>query len=149
MVADESHSASLQGSVRRAKSAGMFALSTNNNHPQIPTVMNQFSSSFFAAVFTLAASTAFANTDAVVAAESAAFDHTVVTVELAAENAVTMRVMATLPNGEKASVNKTTANMAMALIAYQNFIMSLPLGSKIDRVEFTDQGGNTLFSSGG
>lgn len=111
--------------------------------------MNTFSSSLFAAAFTLAASTAFANTDAATAAESAAFDQTAVTQELAVDNAVTMRVMATLPNGEKAFANKTTANMAMALIAYQTFVASLPFGSKIDRVEFTDQGGNTLFSSEG
>jgi len=127
----------------------MFALSTNNNNLQIPNVMNKFTSSLFAAAFTLFASTTFANTDAVTASESAAFDQTAVAQEFATENAITLRVMATLPNGEKAFANKTTVNMAMALIAYQNFVMSLPFGSKIDRVEFTDQGGNTLFSSQG
>ena len=112
--------------------------------------MNTFTSSLFAAAFTLAASTAFANTNATTsAAESAAVDQTAVTQELAVDNAVTVRVMATLPNGEKALAKKTTANMAMALIAYQTFVASLPFGSKIDRVDFTDQGGNILFSSEG
>ena len=43
-------------SVRRAGSADMFALSTNNNHPKIPNVMNKFTSSLFAVAFTFAVS---------------------------------------------------------------------------------------------
>ena len=54
-------------SVRRAGSADMFALSTNNNHPKIPNVMNKFTSSLFAVAFTFAASVSFANTNAVAA----------------------------------------------------------------------------------
>lgn len=134
--------------VRRAGSADMFALSTNKNHPKIPNVMNKFTSSLFAVAFTFAASVSFANTNAV-AAEADALNQTVVTMELAVDGTVSMRAMAILPDGQKVTRSTAAANMSQALIAYHSFISNLPYGSKIVRVEFTDQAGNVLFSAQG
>ncbi len=132
-------------SVRRAGSADMFALSTNNNHPKIPNVIT---SSLFAVAFTFAASVSFANTNAV-AAEADALNQTAVTMELAVDGTVSMRAMAILPDGQKVTRSTVAANMSQALIAYHSFISTLPYGSKIVRVEFTDQAGNVLFSAQG
>lgn len=148
MMADESHSASLQGSVRRAHGAGMFALSTNNNNPQIPNVMNQFASSLLAAVFTLAASTSFAATTTKTA-DTNALNQTVLVQDVTTEGIVVMRAEVTLPDGTKSNMKKAAANMAQALVAYQNFIRTLPYGATLDRVTFTDGYGNVLFSAQG
>ena len=69
--------------------------------------------------------------------------------ELAVDGTVSMRAMATLPDGQKVTRSTVAANMSQALIAYHSFISTLPYGSKIVRVEFTDQAGNVLFSAQG
>lgn len=102
-------------SVRSAGSADMFALSTNNHHPKISNVMNKFTSSLFAVAFTFAASASFANTNAV--AEADALNQTAVTMELAVDGTVSMRAMATLPDGQKVTRSAVAANMSQALIA--------------------------------
>ena len=110
--------------------------------------MNKFTSSLFAVAFTFAASVSFANMNAV-AAEADALNQTAVTMELAVDGTVSMRAMATLPDGQKVTRTAIAANMSQALIAYHTFISTLPYGSKIVRVEFTDQAGNVLFSAQG
>jgi len=112
--------------------------------------MNQFSSSLLAAVFTLAAGTSFASHTACTAdADADALNQTVLVQDLTTENIVEMRVQVTLPDGTKSQSKKTAANMAQALVAYQNFIRTLPPGTTLDRVTFTDGYGNVLFTAQG
>ena len=110
--------------------------------------MNQFTSSLLAAVFTLAAGTSFASHTACTA-DANALNQTVLVQDLITENIVEMRVQVTLPEGTKSQSKKTAANMAQALVAYQNFIRTLQPGTTLDRVTFTDGYGNVLFTAQG
>lgn len=145
---DESHTDALQRSVRRTHDAGMFALSTNNNPLETPNAMNKMTSSLLAAVFTLAASASFASSPDRVAVENALTQSAVVA-DASTDHVVVMEALATRPDGSKARTKTEASNMAMALIAYQNFIRTLPYGSTLLRVTFTDGSGQVLFTAQG
>lgn len=110
--------------------------------------MNKVTPSLLAAVFALAVSTSFASTHQRADVEDA-LTQTVLVQTLSLDNVVVMRAEATLPDGGKARAKNQASNMAMALIAYQNFIRTLPHGATLNRVTFTDGNGNILFSAEG
>ena len=120
--------------------------SANNNSPN--PQRHEPVHLLLAAVFTLAAGTSFASHTACTA-DADALNQTVLVQDLTTENIVEMRVQVTLPDGTKSQSKKTAANMAQALVAYQNFIRTLPPGTTLDRVTFTDGYGNVLFTAQG
>ena len=136
-------------SIQQALSAVMFALSTNNNNPQNPQTMNKIFSSVFAAALALASTAAMASTPVQTAAPDAEMN-TADRVELTMEaGRVSMRIIAGLPDGSRQMKKGHFTSMSGALVAYHQFISTLPHGSQIISVVFRDDAGNTLFSSQG
>lgn len=127
----------------------MFALSTNNNNPQNPNTMNKIFSSVFAAALALASTAAMASTPIQTDALGAEIN-TADRVECSIEaGQVSMRIVAGLPDGSRQMKKGHFTSMSGALVAYHQFISTLPQGSRIISVEFRDGAGNTLFSSQG
>lgn len=110
--------------------------------------MNKVFTSVFAAVFatlfTLGTSSAFAyEANSTLVGYSQMTESTDAT---SLESNVTMRVAVILPDGSTYQKKGKYASMAQALIAYHQFADTLPRGSKVSHVEFTDSSGNIIFS---
>ena len=121
----------------------MFALSTNNNHTQILNAMNYKVSSLFAVAFAFFAFAASANV---------ANDNTVnVQMEMTdtVDGAVTMSAAVQLPDGTTSRKTQTFRNMQQAVDGYVKFVTTLPYGSTLIRVQFTDEFGNVVFAAQG
>jgi len=121
---------------------------------QNPPVMNNaFAAIFaaaFAAVFALSSNAAFAaNTASLNNADMASISATETSSTLMEETAVTMRILVILPNGSTTMKKGNYSSMVQALMAYHQYVNSLPRGSKISYVEFSDGSGNIIFSSQG
>lgn len=122
----------------------MFVLSTNNNNPSTPQVMNYKVTSLLAVALAFTALTASANTTATVLERN-------VQMELndAIDGGITMTVEVLLPDGTVSIKSKTFRTMEQAVDGYVRFVTSLPYGSTLIRVEFTDRGGNLVFAAQG
>ncbi len=119
----------------------MFALSTNNNTHKIYFTMNKFLS-LLAAAFVFTAASASASTTTL--ANDNLND--VVTTQTLGQS-VTMYVAIEKPNGEVATLTARYGSMAQALVGYHQFIVTMPLGSKVLAADFTDQNGRVIFSA--
>lgn len=111
--------------------------------------MNKIFSSAFAAALALASTAAMASTPvqtAALDAEMNAADRVELTMEA---GRVSMRIVAGLPDGSRQMKKGHFTSMSSALVAYHQFISTLPHGSQIISVVFRDDAGNTLFSSQG
>jgi len=98
----------------------------------------------FATVFTLCASAAFAyDANSTLEGQS---QMTELTDATSVEGNVIMRVAILLPDGSTYQKKGKYSSMAQALVAYHQFADTLPRGSKVSFVEFTDNNGNIIFS---
>jgi len=98
----------------------------------------------FATVFTLCASAAFAyDANSTLEGQS---QMTELTDATSVEGNVIMRVAILLPDGSTTQKKGKYSSMAQALVAYHQFADTLPRGSKVSFVEFTDNNGNIIFS---
>lgn len=127
----------------------MFALSTNHSNPQKRIAMNQFFSSAFAAMLTLSAIGAQAGTNIITSDNLVQLTEVQSTQDLAVSASVTMRIKAQLPDGTITTKKGRYDSMSKALVAYHQFIATLPHGSRILAVDFTDEGGGLIFSAQG
>ena len=127
----------------------MFALSTHNNNTQKRIAMNKFFSSAFAAMLTLSAIGAQAGTNIITSDNLVQLTEVQSTQDLAVSASVTMRIKAQLPDGTITTKKGRYDSMAKALVAYHQFIATLPHGSRILAVDFTDEGGGLIFSAQG
>ncbi len=127
----------------------MFALSTNYSNTQIPNAMNKFFSSAFAAMLAFSAIGAQAGTNIITCDNLVQVTEVQSTQDLAVSVSVTMRIKAQLPDGTVTTKKGRYDSMSKALVAYHQFIATLPYGSRILTVEFTDEGGGLIFSAQG
>ena len=106
--------------------------------------MNKVFTSVFAAVFAFCSTAAFAsNNNVAIENHSNAIE---MTDAFSVENSVIMRIAISLPDGSTARKKAAYSSMVQALVAYHQFAATLPYGSKVTYVEFTDNAGNTIFS---
>ena len=122
----------------------MFALSTNNNNTQKHNAMNYKVSSLFAVAFAFFAFTASANTNATTADFNVQMELTD-----AVDGGINMTAEVLLPDGTICRKSKTFRTMEEAVEGYVKFVSTLPYGSKLIRVEFTDRNGNVVFAAQG
>jgi hypothetical protein len=66
-----------------------------------------------------------------------------------AEGAITMTAAVLLPDGTTSRKSKTFRNMQQAVDGYVKFVTTLPYGSTLIRVQFTDEFGNVVFAAQG
>ena len=111
--------------------------------------MNTFFSSLFAAMLTLSAIGAQAGTNTIISDNLVQLTEVQSSQDLAVSASVTMRIKAQLPDGTIATKKGRYDSMSKALVAYHQFIATLPHGSRILAVEFTDEGGGLIFSAQG
>lgn len=124
----------------------MFALSTDNNHPKSPSIMNKFTS--------LSAAFAFMAFFATATAATVTSDATLnaVSVELTddvTQESITMDAVVQLTDGSRSRKTKTFRNMQEAVDGYVKFVSSLPYGARLIRVGFTNELGQVIFAAQG
>ena len=124
----------------------MFALSTDNNHPKSPFIMNKFTS--------LSAAFAFMAFFATASAATVASDANLntVSVELTddvTQESITMDAVVQLPDGSRSRKTKTFRTMQEAVDGYVKFVTTLPYGARLIRVQFTNELGQTVFAAQG
>ena len=127
----------------------MFALSTNNNHTQTPFIMNNTASSLFAIAIAFFSFNASAAMNAVT---TSAEVNAMVQMDLTdnvSEGAITMDALLQLPDGSTARKTKTFRSMQDAVDGYVKFATSLPYGTRLIRVQFTDARGQVVFAAQG
>jgi len=106
--------------------------------------MNKVFTSVFATAFAAAFATVFAyDANSTLEGQS---QMTELTNATSAEDNVIMRVAILLPDGSTTQKKGKYSSMAQALVAYHQFADTLPRGSKVSFVEFTDNNGNIIFS---
>ena len=127
----------------------MFALSTNNNHTQTPNIMNYKVSSLFAVAIAFFSSTASAAMNTAVTSADATVCVQMDLGENVAEGAITMSAAVLLPDGTTTRKTKTFRNMQSAVDGYVKFVSTLPYGSTLIRVQFTDEYGQVVFAAQG
>lgn len=130
----------------------MFALSTHNNNPLISIVMNVSFSSFLAVAFACFSFNAAASTTTSDADFNAAVNTSSVQLDLvtnAADGAITMEAAVLLPDGTVSKKTRTFRSMQDAVNGYVRFISTLPYGSTLIRVQFTDANGQLVFAAQG
>lgn len=66
-----------------------------------------------------------------------------------ADGAITMSAAVLLPDGTTSRKSKTFRTLEDAVAGYVKFVSTLPYGSKLLRVEFTDARGNVVFAAQG
>ena len=66
-----------------------------------------------------------------------------------ADGAITMSAAVLLPDGTTSRKSKTFRSMEEAVDGYVKFVSTLPYGTKLLRVEFTDARGNVVFAAQG
>lgn len=106
--------------------------------------MNQNVSSLFAVALAFFAFTASANTVTTATDVDVQMELTD-----AVNGAITMNALVLLPDGTTSRKSATYRTMQEAVDGYVKFVTTLPYGSRLIRVEFTDQGGNVVFASQG
>lgn len=125
----------------------MFALSTDNNHPpNPPIIMNKFTS--------LSTAFAFMAFFATASAATVTSDATQNTVSLdltddVTQESITMNAVVQLPDGSRSRKTKTFRTIEEAVEGYIKFVTTLPYGSRLIRVQFTDESGQVVFASQG
>ena len=124
----------------------MFALSTDNNHPKSPSIMNKFTS--------LSAAFAFMAFFATATAATVTSDATLnaVSVELTddvTQESITMDAVVQLTDGSRSRKTKTFRNIQEAVDGYVKFVSSLPYGARLIRVGFTNELGQVIFAAQG
>ena len=125
----------------------MFALSTDINHPpNPPIIMNKFTS--------LSTAFAFMAFFATASAATVTADATQNTVSLdltddVTQESITMNAVVQLPDGSRSRKTKTFRTMEEAVEGYIKFVTTLPYGSRLIRVQFTDESGQVVFASQG
>jgi len=127
----------------------MFALSTNNNHTQIPNIMNYKVSFLFAVAIAFFSFTASAAMNTAVTSADATVSVQMDLGENVAEGAITMSAAVLLPDGTTTRKTKTFRNMQSAVDGYVKFVSTLPYGSTLIRVQFTDEYGQVVFAAQG
>ena len=106
--------------------------------------MNYKVSSLFAVAFALFAVTASANTQASTTDSNAQME-----LADAVTGGITMSAAVLLPDGSISRKSETFRTMEQAVEGYVKFVTTLPYGSQLIRVQFTDQTGNVVFASQG
>ena len=69
--------------------------------------------------------------------------------ENVAEGAITMSAAVLLPDGTTTRKTKTFRSMQSAVDGYVKFVSTLPYGSTLIRVQFTDESGQIVFAAQG
>lgn len=108
--------------------------------------MNKFASfstafAFFAFFATANANTAFQNAD-----------HNAAAMELTddmAQESITMDALVQLADGTTSRKSKTYRSMQEAVAGYVKFVSTLPYGSRLIRVQFSDELGQVVFAAQG
>ena len=106
--------------------------------------MNYKISSLFAVAFAFFAFTASANTNAITTDFNVQMELTVVV-----DGGITMTAEVLLPDGTISRKSKNFRSMEQAVDGYVKFVSTLPYGSQLIRVEFTDRNGNVVFAAQG
>jgi len=108
--------------------------------------MNQFTS--LSAAFAFLAF--FATANAAVVSSDANLDR--VTLDLTddiTQESITMDALVQLPDGSTTRKTKTYRNMQEAVEGYTKFVVTLPYGSRLIRVQFSNELGQTVFAAQG
>ena len=108
--------------------------------------MNKFISSAFAAFLALTSIAANANTSVAAAENTAQVTALSSSSEMVTSNSVIMRIKVQLPDGSITFKKGRFDSLSKALVAYHQFIATLPYGSSIIAVDFTGETGNVIFA---
>jgi hypothetical protein len=127
----------------------MFALSTNNNHTKTPNIMNYSVSSLFAIAIAFFSFTASAAMNTAANSADANVCVQMDLTESVADGAITMSAAVLLPDGTTSRKTKTFRSMQSAVEGYVKFVSTLPYGSTLIRVQFTDEFGQVVFAAQG
>ena len=65
------------------------------------------------------------------------------------QESITMDALVQLPDGSTTRKTKTYRNMQEAVEGYAKFVVTLPYGSRLIRVQFTNELGQTVFAAQG
>jgi len=65
------------------------------------------------------------------------------------QTSVTMNAVVQLPDGSRSRKTKTFRTMEEAVEGYVKFVTTLPYGSRLIRVQFTDELGQVVFAAQG
>ena len=65
------------------------------------------------------------------------------------QESITMNAVVQLPDGSRSRKTKTFRTMEEAVEGYIKFVTTLPYGSRLIRVQFTDESGQVVFASQG
>ena len=65
------------------------------------------------------------------------------------QESITMNALAQLPNGSRSRKTKTFRTLEEAVDGYIKFVTTLPYGSRLIRVQFTNELGQVVFASQG
>lgn len=106
--------------------------------------MNQNVSSLFAVALAFFAFTASANSVTTTTDVDVQMEQTDVV-----NAGITMNALVQLPDGTTSRKSQTYRTMQEAVDGYVKFVTTLPYGSRLIRLEFTDQGGNVVFATQG
>ena len=106
--------------------------------------MNCKVSSLFAVALAFFAFTASANTNATTTDFNVQMELTD-----AVDGGINMTAEVLLPDGTISRKSKNFRTMEEAVDGYVKFVSTLPYGSKLIRVEFTDRSGNLVFAAQG
>lgn len=108
--------------------------------------MNKLISSAFAAFLAITSIAANANTHIAAAENTAQVTALSSSTDMAVSTTVIMRIKVQLPDGSITFKKGRFDSLSKALVAYHQFIATLPYGSSIIAVDFTGETGDVIFA---